>query len=343
MKRLRKIKQRKVFITGGAGFIGANTAHYYLHKNYKVVIYDSLFRPGVEKNIDWLRTRFRTNLKVIIADVRDFKKLNKHIKQSDIIIHCSGQTAVTNSIINPREDYEMNALGTLNVLEAMKNMSPSTIMLYCSTNKVYGEMSRVRTTARGKRYVSIESPSIDESEQISFYSPYGCSKGCGDQYTLDYARIYGLKTIVFRQSCIYGAHQFGVEDQGWVAHFVASVILDKPITIFGDGKQVRDLLYIDDLVVAFDRAIRKIKITQGNVYNIGGGINHTASLLELVELLEKVSGKKVKLKFKDARLGDQKYYVSNIDKAFRDFNWKPTISVEQGIRMLYEWLEDSLV
>jgi CDP-paratose 2-epimerase len=236
----------------------------------------------------------------------------------------------------------MNALGTLNVLEVLRNTNSNAIMIYCSTNKVYGEMSRVRTTARGKRYVSVESPSIDESEPLSFYSPYGCSKGCGDQYTLDYARIFGVRTIVFRQSCIYGTHQFGAEDQGWVAHFIASVIRGKTITIYGNGKQVRDLLYIDDLVRAFDKAIKYPSITKGQVYNIGGGIDNTISLLELIDILEKLGGKKVKLKFTKARLGDQKYFVSNIDKAYRDFQWKPTISVEHGVRMLYEWLGNTL-
>lgn len=336
------MRRKKIFITGGAGFIGANAASYFLNKNYPVVIFDNLYRKGVKKNIQWLKSRFRKNLKVVIGDVCDLNLLKKSMQGSNVIFHCAGQTAVTDSVTNPQKDFEMNAHGTLNVLEVMRGMKNNPIMVYCSTNKVYGEMRRVRTTSRGKRYVSIESPSIDESELLSFYSPYGCSKGTGDQYCLDYARIYGLRTIVFRQSCIYGAHQFGVEDQGWVAHFAASVLLEKPITIFGDGKQVRDLLYIDDLVRAFDRVIKHIGISQGHVYNMGGGINNTISLLELIELLERISGKKAKLKHAKERPGDQKYYVSNIDKAFRDFNWRPTISVEQGIRMLYEWLEESL-
>ncbi len=336
------MKNKRVLITGGAGFIGANIARHYLEKGYEVTIYDNLFRKNVETNVRWLKRQFRKNLLVTIADVRNFTKLKNAVKGKDVIFHCAGQTAVTTSIEDPRQDYEMNAQGTFNVLESMRQLHYKGMMFYCSTNKVYGEMSRVRTTSRGKRYVSIESPSIDESERISFYSPYGCSKGSGDQYTLDYARIYGLKTVVFRQSCIYGAHQFGVEDQGWVAHFAASAILDKTLKIYGDGKQVRDILYIDDLVRAFDKAYRNSSTTAGQVYNIGGGIDNTVSLIELTEILEKITGRKMKMKFAKERKGDQKYYVSNIDKAYRDFHWKPKISVERGIHMLYEWLEESL-
>lgn len=334
----------RVLITGGAGFIGANTAAHYLKKGHEVIVYDNLYRKGVEKNIEWLKSAFaKKDLKVKISDVRDYQKLKNAIKGTDIIFHLAGQTAVTTSIAKPQEDYEMNALGTLNVLEAMRELKSRAIMIYSSTNKVYGEMSRVRTTSRGKRYVSIESPSIDESEMLSFYSPYGCSKGAGDQYALDYARMYGLRTIVFRQSCIYGTHQFGVEDQGWVAHFAACAIQGKPITIYGTGKQVRDILFIDDLVKASDLAIKNIGVTKGQVYNIGGGIDNTVSLSELIDLLEKMSDRNIRIKFVKARLGDQKYYVSNIDKAYRDFQWKPTVTVEEGIHRLYDWLMKTLV
>ena len=333
----------KILITGGAGFIGANTAGHYLKKGHDVTVYDNLHRKNVEKNIEWLKKTFdKRTLSVKIADVRNYRMLKNEIKKADVIFHFAGQTAVTTSIEKPMEDFEMNAIGTFNVLEAMREQGSKAIMVYSSTNKVYGEMSRVRTASRGKRYVSIESPSIDESETLSFYSPYGNSKGTGDQYTLDYARMYGLRTIVFRQSCIYGTHQFGVEDQGWVAHFSACAIQGKPITIFGDGKQVRDILFIDDLVEAFEKAVRHIGITAGEVYNIGGGIDNTVSLLELIEMLEKRSGKKIKTKLGKERLGDQKNYVSNVDKAYRDFGWRPTTSVKTGINKLYTWLENAL-
>lgn len=331
-----------VFITGGAGFIGANVANHFLSKDHQVTVFDNLHRKGVEKNLKWLKKTYPNRIKVIIGDVRDYKSVKKGMSGNDVIFHFAGQTAVTTSVADPRYDFEANALGTFNILESMREVAPKSLMVYSSTNKVYGEMSRVRTAHRGKRYVSIESPSIDESELLSFYSPYGCSKGAGDQYTLDYAKIYGLNTIVFRQSCIYGVHQLGVEDQGWVAHFVASAIRGDTLNIFGDGKQVRDLLYIDDLIDAFVKAIKHRSITSGQVYNMGGGINNTASLLELIELLEQISGKKIKVRFKQERPGDQKYYVSNIDKARRDFCWNPKISVKDGIVKLYDWLNKSL-
>jgi len=332
-------KIQNILITGGAGFIGANTASYYLSKGNKVTLFDNLSRPGVKNNLNWLKKSFpRSLINVVIADVKDYTKLKKAVANQDIIFHFAGQTAVTTSIKNPRLDFEANALGTFNILEAIREKNPQAIFLYSSTNKVYGDLSRVNTSRRGKRYYSIESASIDESEILDFYSPYGCSKGAGDQYTHDYARIYGLKTIVFRQSCIYGAHQFGVEDQGWVAHFTALAIKNKLITIFGDGKQVRDLLYITDLVKACDKAVKNITTTSGQIYNIGGGINNSMSLLELIDYLQTLTNKKIKLKFTKARKGDQKIFISDIDKAQRDFSWSPKVGVKEGIQKLYQWL-----
>jgi CDP-paratose 2-epimerase len=334
---------KKVFITGGAGFIGANVAAYYLEKGDRVTIFDSLYRPGVENNITWLKSKFnKSKLRTVKGDIRDYSTLKKSIKGSDLIFHFAGQTAVTTSIKNPREDFEINALGTFNVLESMREIAPKAVMLYSSTNKVYGQVGRVNTNRRGNRYYTVESANIDESEPLDFYSPYGTSKGAGDQYTRDYARIYGLKTIVFRQSCIYGTHQFGLEDQGWVAHFVSQVIKGNQITIFGDGRQVRDMLYVSDFAKACDKAVSNIKVTAGEIYNMGGGIENTMSLLELIAFLKKLSGKTMKPKFGEARAGDQKVYISDIAKARRDFDWKPEVGVEEGVERLYNWLSEFL-
>lgn len=333
-----------ILITGGAGFIGANVADHYLTAGHTVSVFDNLSRPGVSHNLDWLKASHpASRLRALVKDVRDDKALIQAVKNQDVVFHFAGQTAVTTSIKDPRLDFEINVLGTINLLEALRTQNPEAILLYSSTNKVYGDVSRVRTRKRQKRYYSVESPSIDESEKLDFYSPYGCSKGAGDQYVHDYARIYGLKTIVFRQSCIYGTHQFGVEDQGWLAHFTAQVIQNEPITIFGDGKQVRDILYITDLVRAFDQAVSKIDITAGEIYNMGGGIDNTVSLLELIDHLESLHGSKIKLKFKPSRQGDQKVFISNIDKAKRDLDWQPEVSASEGITLLYRWLKDYLV
>lgn len=336
-------KQLRVLITGGAGFIGANTASHYLSKGHRVTIFDDLSRPGVETNLKWLKSQaLKDQLEIIKASVTNFPKLEKHIAKKHLVFHFAGQTAVTTSIKDPRRDFQCNALGTFNVLEAIRTVNPRAIMIYSSTNKVYGAVGRVNAKRRGKRYYSVESPSIDESEQLNFYSPYGCSKGTGDQYTHDYARIYGLKTIVFRQSCIYGTHQFGVEDQGWLAHFAAQAIKGNTINIFGDGKQVRDILFITDLISAFEKAIKYIHITAGQIYNIGGGIYNTISLLELIDQLESLSGHTIRTKFFPARQGDQKVYISNIDKAQRDLNWHPLVSTKQGVTKLYSWLHQYL-
>ena len=330
-----------ILITGGAGFIGANVAAHYLRLGHKVTIFDNLSRKGVQHNIDWLKDRFNPkNIESLTADVKDYKDVESAVKRKKLVFHFAGQTAVTTSIADPRKDFEANALGTFNVLEAVRNQASRATVCYSSTNKVYGAMGRVNAKRRGDRYYPIESASIDESEPLDFYSPYGCSKGAGDQYMHDYHRIFGIKTIVFRQSCIYGAHQFGVEDQGWVAHFTAQSIKGKTLNIFGDGKQVRDMLYITDLVDAFDKAVENIDVTQGQVYNIGGGIENSYSLLQLISLLEQYLGREIDVKYDKERLGDQKVFISNIDKAYRDFGWKPQVSVEAGMKLLYEWLSD---
>lgn len=318
---------KSVLITGGAGFIGCNLADYYLKTGAQVRILDNLSRPGVEANIRWLsnQPKAKNALKVIESDIRDKKAVTAAVSGVDLICHEAGQTAVTTSLIDPREDFLVNAGGTMELLEAMRQVSPSAILIFASTNKVYGNL-----TGR-------EIP-VNEREPLDFYSPYGCSKGTADQYVHDYARSYGLKTIVFRQSCIYGVHQIGVEDQGWVAHFAAQALKGKPITIYGDGQQVRDVLYIGDLVKAYVAAADKIQVSKGQIYNIGGGVNNSVSLLELIAKLERLLDKKIELNFKPQRLGDQKYYVSDSTRALTDFGWQPQIGVDLGLTKLVEWL-----
>jgi CDP-paratose 2-epimerase len=262
------------------------------------------------------------------------------VEESEVVLHLAAQVAVTTSVTEPAEDFEINARGTFNVLEAVRNSTSKPILLYSSTNKVYGKMDDLEIEEAGGRYVySNLVGGVTETRPLEFYSPYGCSKGCGDQYVMDYARIYGLRTVVFRQSCIYGPHQFGIEDQGWVAWFAIRAMQGLAFTIYGDGKQVRDVLYVDDLIRAYDAAIDNIETTKGRAYNIGGGPENTLSLLEFVDMLQKQFGKELEHGFDDWRPGDQRVYISGVDRAFRDFGWKPTTSANAGVAALIEWLE----
>lgn len=318
---------KKIFITGGAGFIGSNLAKFHLNKGDDVYIYDNLSRKGTEKNLKWLRG-LNKNIKFINGDIRNFDKLAKYISKSDVIYHMAGQVAVTTSIANPREDFEINALGTLNVLEAFRKYSPKGVLVYASTNKVYGNFDHKNFPKNG----------IDENQNLDFHSPYGCSKGAGDQYVRDYGRVYNLKTIVFRQSCIYGDRQLGTEDQGWVMHFAKSVNTNQKITIYGDGKQIRDILYITDLINAYQLAIKKIKFGEPEIYNIGGGTSNSISLLSLIKIVEEKTGKKSKLKFEKSREGDQQIYISNINKVNKHLGWKPEVDIEEGLNLLLKWM-----
>lgn len=331
---------KNIFITGGVGFIGINVAKFYLKKGFKVKIYDSLFRPGVEKNLEILKKENHQNLIISQNDIRDFETLKKEIVGSDAVFHFAGQTAVTTSVTDPRTDFEVNALGTFNVCEAVRLSCPTATLGYSSTNKVYGAIPSSTSREDEKRYTPTNFENgFPESLPLDFYSPYGCSKGTGDQYIRDYHRIYGLNSFVFRQSCIYGTYQLGVEDQGWLAHFILTAINKKPLTIYGDGKQVRDVLFIDDLVEAYDKAINNIGKIKGEIFNIGGGPKNTISLLELIDEIEKLNGEKINLKFKDWRPGDQKIYISNIAKAKQILDWSPKIDTKTGIKKLFDWLK----
>jgi len=332
---------KKILITGGAGFIGVNAASYYLNKGYKVAIFDNFSRKGSKRNLEWLEKSFKRNISLVKGEIRENSKaLKELVEDVDLIIHLAAQVAVTSSVENPREDFEINALGTFNILEAIRKSGNNPIFIYSSTNKVYGELKDLKIVEEKTRYRFENLPNgVSEKRGLDFHSPYGCSKGCADQYVRDYARIYNLNTIVFRQSCIYGPHQFGVEDQGWVAWFIIALANNKNITIYGNGKQVRDLLYIDDLISAYDKASNNIGVTRGQIYNIGGGCKNTMSIwLEFKPILEKLFRRKIDVKFSDWRPGDQPIFVSDIGKAKKDFGWEPKVEVESGIRKLYEWV-----
>ncbi|MDT8303490.1 MAG: GDP-mannose 4,6-dehydratase, partial [Sedimentisphaerales bacterium] len=315
-------------------------ADYYLSKNKNVTILDNLSRSGTQKNVDWLQKQHGSLIKFVKGDVRNADRiLLELVENADVVFHQAAQVAVTTSVTNPREDFEVNAAGSFNVLEAVRLSSSKPIVVFSSTNKVYGKMEDVEIVERDGRYeyASLNS-GVPEMRTLDFHSPYGCSKGCADQYMIDYSRIYGLKTVVFRQSCIYGPHQFGIEDQGWVAWFSIRAMQNLPISIYGDGKQVRDVLYIEDLIRAYEAAIENIDSTKGHAYNIGGGPNNTLSLLELITILEEHFGMKLDCQFEDWRPGDQLIYVSDIQKAGEVLKWKPLISPPEGVKKLLEWL-----
>lgn len=329
---------RKVFITGGAGFIGSNAAEFFSKKGDDVTIFDNFSRAGTRDNASWLVVNY-PNIKVVEGDVRNAEHVSDAMHGADIVLHFAAQVAVTTSVDDPREDFEVNSIGSFNVLEAARKMEKMPVVLYSSTNKVYGGMEDLKIIEKNGRYAYENLfTGVSEERGLDFHSPYGCSKGSADQYFHDYFRIYGLKTVVFRQSCIYGYRQFGVEDQGWVAWFAIAAMFDKKITIYGDGKQVRDVLFIDDLLNAYDLAIQNIEKTKGQVYNIGGGPGFTLSLLELVKMLENNFNKKIPLSFTDWRPGDQFVYISNIDKAEIDFKWKPAVGPEEGLKKLSLWI-----
>jgi CDP-paratose 2-epimerase len=336
--------KKTVLITGGAGFIGINTADHYIKKKYNVIILDNLSRKGVEKNLTWLKKIHKNEFTFIKYDLKfTSKKLEKIVDGADIIIHLAGQVAVTTSVQNPMDDFMSNALGTMNILEAARKSSKKPIVLYSSTNKVYGDLEELKILETNTRYSFKTLPKgVNEKQPLDFHSPYGCSKGASDQYVRDYARIYGLKTVVFRQSCIYGPHQYGFEDQGWVAWFIIAVLLRKNITIYGNGKQVRDLLYIDDLISAYDLAIKNIKVTSGQVYNLGGGVKNSISVWqEFGPMLQKLFNREIPVKYKKIRPGDQSIFIADTSKAKRDFGWTPKIKLTVGLRRLFTWIQDN--
>lgn len=334
----------KIVIIGGGGFIGINAAYHFAQANHEVILIDNLSRIGSDYNID----KFQEYRKIPFfkADIRNYQQIKEILAQVsniDAVLLLAGQVAVTTSVINPREDFEINAMGTFNVLEALRTNNQFPLLIYSSTNKVYGKMENVNVVMRNGRYeYETHTKGINENQLLDFYSPYGCSKGTGDQYVRDYSRIYNFSSIVLRQSCIYGIRQFGIEDQGWLAWFTIASILDRPITIFGDGNQIRDVLFVNDLCNCYESILIHRTTTKGQIYNIGGGPENTLSLNELVRILEFKLNKKLKIKNDDWRPGDQKVFVSDISKISSDTGWKPTIQVEEGIDKMISWIYDNL-
>ncbi len=331
----------QALVTGGAGFIGVNLAAALAADGWKVHVLDLLARPGAEWNLSWLLSHYPDRVSFTRADIRDFPAVLEAVRPADVVFHLAAQVAVTTSLVDPRTDFEVNALGTLNVLEAIRQSGGGRPLLYTSTNKVYGPMAGIPVIEEATRYRYVDRPwGVDESQPLDFHSPYGCSKGAADQYVRDYARIFGLPTVVFRMSCVYGPHQFGTEDQGWMAHFVISALAGRPITIYGDGKQVRDVLFVTDLVAAMRAAVDRIGVTAGQVYNIGGGPGNTLSVWqEFGPLLADILGMPLPPPtFGPWRPGDQKVYVSDIRRTARDLGWRPQVGVREGLRLLVDWV-----
>lgn len=335
-------EEKYTLITGGAGFIGTNLASRFLSQGKKVMIYDSLFRDGVEQNLQWLKEKYGDRLIVQIANINETIILERCVNNASEIFHLCAQVAVTSSVTNPIHDFDVNLRGTFHLLEAIRKSDHQPPLIFTSTNKVYGNLQDVEMLEKETRYYpankQMEKYGINEKIPLDFHSPYGCSKGAADQYILDYSRTYGLKTAVFRMSCIYGPHQFGTEDQGWVAHFLISALEDNPITIYGNGKQVRDILFVEDLIDAFELAYKNIDSLAGQVFNIGGGPENTVSLLEIVNIIKEKAGKEMDVSFEDWRTGDQFYYVSNTSKFKEATGWSPKHNVEEGVEDLVAWL-----
>lgn len=341
MKKL--LSFRSVLIFGGAGFIGSNWAYHLLRTtDARIHIFDNLSRRGVHRNLEWLRRECTDpeRLKITIGDIRESALVQRAVQNASEIYHFAAQVAVTRSVAEPREDFDINALGTLNILEAARKSGRQPFILFTSTNKVYGNLASKQLVLTGKRYCALDEKGVDESQPLDLYSPYGCSKGTADQYVHDYSRMFALPTVVFRMSCIAGPQQFGNEDQGWVAHFLYSALEGKPLTIYGDGRQVRDVLSVKDLVLAFEKVRAQVEKTAGQVYNVGGGIRNSVSLLEVIDMIEQMTGKQVRYSLQRQRLGDQLFYVSDFDKLTAHTGWKPKISVRQNLHMIWNWWKE---
>lgn len=332
---------RKVLITGGAGFIGANAAVAFAEAGWDVAILDNLSRKGARENLRWLNEDRPIGRKLFQVDIRNFEDTRSAIEEfrPDGILHLAAQVAVTTSVRDPREDFESNALGTFNLLEAMRASETAAWLIYSSTNKVYGALEGDAVVLGSGRWQYADRPDgIGEDEPLDFHSPYGCSKGSADQYVRDYNRIFGTPTVVLRQSCIYGPRQYGIEDQGWVAWFTIAAVLDKTITIYGDGMQVRDVLHVDDLTRLYLEIAAAPARAAGQIFNVGGGPRYTLSLHELLAMLRDLTGKKLEPAYGEQRPGDQKVFVANIEKLSRVLGWQPSIDPGAGVRDLWSWI-----
>jgi CDP-paratose 2-epimerase len=334
----------RALVTGGAGFIGCNLADRLAGDGCEVIVFDALARPGVERNLAWLQARHGPRIIPVTADTRDSRAVTEIAREADVIFHLAAQVAVTTSLADPREDFEVNVGGTVNVLEAARRRA--TPVIFASTNKVYGDLADVALERCGDAYrprdPALRGRGIDEARPLEFHTPYGCSKGAADQYVLDYARSFGLPSCVLRMSCIYGPHQMGTEDQGWVAHFLIRALQHRPISIYGDGRQVRDILFVADAVDAYLAAWRRIERVAGRAFNLGGGPANAVSLKELIAQVERLIGRKVTLEFADWRAGDQRYYVSDARAARRALGLAEPRDWRSGLAALAEWLSANM-
>ena len=333
-----------VLIMGGAGFIGTNLADRLARGGRRVMIYDNLSRAGVERNIRWLKREHGDLVQVAIADIRDAERLRDAVRQCGQVFHFAAQVAVTTSFESPSEDFAVNAVGTMNLIEGIRACVEPPSLVFTSTNKVYGGLDGLRLSERKTRYVPDDDKGlgVDENRPLDFRTPYGCSKGAADQYVLDYCRSFSLPTVVLRMSCIYGPHQCGTEDQGWVAHFLIRALQRQPIMIFGDGKQVRDVLHVDDLVDALLAAQANIRSISGRAFNIGGGARNTLSLLELLDRIEALEGRPPDVSFRPWRSGDQRFYVSDHSAFTQATAWRPRTDVADGVGRLHSWLAHNI-
>jgi CDP-paratose 2-epimerase len=331
----------KIIVTGGAGFIGCNAVARWLAGGHSVVVIDDLSRVGTDKNLEWLKQQ--GSFEFFRQDIRQAEPLARVFAvhaDAAAVVHLAAQVAVTTSVTDPRTDFEINALGTFNVLEAVRAHTPKAAVVYASTNKVYGSLPHARVAEVGGRYeLADREHGVSEEEPLDFHSPYGCSKGAADQYVLDYGRIYGLNTVSLRQSCIYGRRQLGVEDQGWVAWFTIAAIYGRPITLYGDGKQVRDVLFVDDLCELYDGCIKQIDRVKGKAYNVGGGPKNRMSLRELLKSLEQRVGRELKPAAAPIRPGDQPVFVADVRRLAADLGWQPKTDAATGVGILFDWVK----
>ena len=335
--------ERPVLITGGAGFIGCNMAAAFAARGRNVLVFDNLARPGAHENAHWLKGRFGDRVNIHTGDIRDAESVRDAVAHASAVIHLAAQVAVTMSLDRPLDDFEINGRGTLNVLEAIRELNPAAPLLFASTNKVYGSLFGDAGVRRGGSRCEpaddVAQTGIGEEAPLDFHSPYGCSKGAADQYVRDYARVFGLRSAVMRMSCIYGPRQFGTEDQGWIAHFMLQALAGNPITIYGDGLQVRDALHIEDAVAAWLAVLDEIDALKGSVFNLGGGPANTLSLRELLDFIEELRGEAAEVAFSATRPGDQPWYVSDTRALSAATGWQPTIALPAGLRTLWQWLE----
>jgi CDP-paratose 2-epimerase len=334
---------RPVLITGGCGFIGCNLADRLANEGNNVLVYDNLARAGVRENAQWLKSRHRDRVRIAVGDIRDPIPVIDAVREARAVLHLAAQVAVTSSVETPLDDFEINARGTVNILEAVRLHNTDAPLVFASTNKVYGKLvDKMQMERSGLRYMPSDcnlAPGISESAPLDFYSPYGCSKGAADQYVRDYSRVFGLRAVVLRMSCIYGPRQFGNEEQGWIAHFVLSALRGEPLTIYGNGYQVRDALFVSDAVEAWLAVLQHIDVARGRIFNLGGGAANSISLLELINLIERLTERQVRHGFSDWRPGDQPWYVTDISALSSAVGWAPRTNLQHGLALLREWLQ----